>query len=204
MNTTARSTLVVAILVPCLAAAQAKASRLPSPAAARQADLVRSSAGGRTFTSRGKPYRVLGGARAVARAQGESDEQAVARAGAFPADVVERKGGFLILRGGRGASPTIAAAPDQAGDHTVVVNTRTGRLGIVSGNLNVRMREGADPGALARNHGLALVSAAPRIRAAFFRVPAGRDVQAAAEAMAQERGVASAEVEVLEHLAVPQ
>ncbi|MFL5302680.1 MAG: S8 family serine peptidase [Anaeromyxobacteraceae bacterium] len=180
--------LVVALL--------AGPSNAADPAAA-----ARALPAGSAFTAGGERYRFVGGARAVARGDGEDDDRALARAGAAGAEILERKGGFLVFRDARATAA--AARSRKEGVHAVAVNARTGRVAVVTGILNVRLKKGADAARLARAHGLELVSVAPRLGAAFLRVPAGQDVQAAAAAVAKDPGVASAEIDVIEHLAVP-
>jgi fervidolysin-like protein len=169
---------------------------------AEHAAAVRALPAGSAFTSGGERYRFVGGARAVARGDGEDEAGALSRAGAAGAEILERKGAFLVFRDARASAA--AARRRKEGVHAVAVNARTGRVAVVSGVVNVRLRKGADAARVARAHGLELVSAAPRLGAAFLRVPAGQDVQAAAAAVAKDPGVSSAEIDVIEHLAVPR
>jgi hypothetical protein len=172
-----------------------------TPATTRAA-AVRSLPKGSTFTSGGEQYRMLGGARVVTRAAHETVAKALARARAAPRDVIERKGNFLVVRDPKAPATALAPEDDRA-RLPVAVNTRTGQLGVVSGVINTLLAQGVDAAAVAQAHGLTLVSAAPRIGAAFFRAPAGQDLQAAAAALAADANVASAEVEVIERVAVP-
>jgi hypothetical protein len=198
----AKTALIGMLLIPALALAQTQTSRRPPASAANQRAVVESSPKGSAFASEGQQYRVLGGVRAIARAASETEEQALTRASAASTDIIERRGGFLFVRDTRRAAATIATAPATTGAYAVAVNSRTGQLGVVSGIINVRLRRGGDPVALARSYGLELISAASRIRAAFFRAPAGQDLQAVAAAIAKDATVASVEIEVLEHFDV--
>jgi uncharacterized protein len=187
MNVIAQILVVALVAGPSTAAEHAAAGALPP---------------GSAFTSAGERYRFVGGARAVARGEGEDEERALSRAGAAGAEVLERKGGFLVFRDARASAA--AARKRKEGAYAVAVNARTGRVAVVSGIVNARLKKGADAARIARAHGLELVSSAPRLGAAFFRVPAGQDVQAAAAAVEKDPGVASAEIDVIEHLAVPR
>ncbi len=159
---------------------------------------------GAPFRSRGQQYRIVGGVRAVARESGEADADALARAGAAAGDAVESKGHYLVFRQGAAAPLPAQARSRQADTLPVAVNARTGNLGVVLGTIAARLRKPSDAAAIAADHGLELVAAAPPISMAFYRPPPGQDVQAAAAALARDARVASAELEVKEHLAEPQ
>jgi hypothetical protein len=201
MKAAALAALAV-LLLPCAAAARPTAARGTAPAGARRAEFVARLPRGATLESGGERYRVLGGARVLARGAGETEGEALARAGVAPEDVIERRGELVVHRDP--GAPARASAPARANaSRAVALNVRTGGLGIVSGLLNVRLRDRAAAAAVAAAHGLALVSAAPRLGLAFLRAPAGEDLDALASALARDGRVAEAEVEVVEHLAVP-
>lgn len=171
--------------------------------ARERAALVQSLPQGAPFRSGGQSYRIVGGLAAVPRASAAGAQGLAAPA---PAGVVERKGHYLIVRQGGAAplaAPLAAPAAGPAEPLPVAVNTRTNAFGLVLGTINVRLRDRGAAAALARDLGLELVADTPKISMAFFRVPAGGDLLAAAERLARDPRVRSAEIEVKEHFDQP-
>jgi hypothetical protein len=151
------------------------------------------------LSSTRQSYRVAVELRAVPRGQ-DSAEGRMAGLEIPSAELVEVKGPFLILR-----RPTVAGAAivDRTRVHPVAVNTASGRLGILSGIVVARLRNPDDAAALAQANGLELDYVAVPIRCAFFRVPDGLDVVAAATALARDARVEVAAPEVSETFRVP-
>jgi hypothetical protein len=189
MNQLVKALVVAFAMAPVAGAAQGPAWVAPLPK-------------GGIVASHGEQYRIVGGARAHLRAPHQSEAQIAAQAHAAPTDVVDRLGNFVVVREA-GSATSVPATASPAAGHLVAVNERTGAVAVIPGTLTVRLRKGRDPAALARRHGVALVSAAPRIRAAFVRVPPGADLTAAQAALAKDPAVESVEIEVLERFAVP-
>jgi len=148
---------------------------------------------------------VVGGLRATG-GRGTQDER-LSSVGAVASDLVEEKGPFLVYKVAAAASgakvSATAMAVNRAQTFPVVVNTRTGRLGVAANVLIVKLASVGQAAALAESSGLTLDFVAERLGIAFYTVPDGRDIQAAAAAVAKDSRVKSAEVEVREHFAVP-
>ena len=198
MNVITIAVSLLLLLAPALAEAQEN-----SPASGGKATPTSSLPKGPAFRSRGERYQVLGAVRAVSRKPNESDAGALARVSAAQGDRLDEKGGYVIYRDAA-ASPI---AMNEAGDgatQAVAVNAGTGALAVLTGNLNVRLAPGADPAAVARDHNLVLVAAAPRILAAFFRPASVQDLVQVAARLSSDARVTSAEVDVVEHVAEPQ
>ena len=81
-------------------------------------------------------------------------------------------------------------------------NSRTGGIGIVPGTLNVRLKNMRNATAVAKDHGLDVVRVFAHLQVAFYRVKPDQDVVAAAASLTADPRVESAEVEVIEHMAV--
>jgi hypothetical protein len=168
------------------------------------------------LSSTRQAYRVAVELRAVPRGQ-DTAEGRMAGLRIPSAELVEVKGPFLILRRPTGtAAGTVAATAaarlagasavatvDRTRVHPVAINTASGRLGILSGIVVARLRNPDDAAALAQANGLELDYVAGPIRCAFFRVPDGRDVVAAATALARDARVELASPEVSETFRVP-
>lgn len=204
MRTDPTTIALLALLLSPAAGLAGEKGAVTMAALERQA-LVESLPKGQAFQSGGQEYQLLGGVRAVARPPEAGEKQVLETVGAAPADVLEAKGGFLVYLEAAGAAPVAARRTTPlASTLPVAVNKRTGGLGIVLGSLTVRLRDPATAEALARAHGLRLTFSAPHLSTAFYEVPQGQDIQAAAAELARDGRVASAEVEVKEHFAVPQ
>ena len=76
----------------------------------------------------------------------------------------------------------------------MAVNVRTGRLGVVANVLVVKLKDVGAAQALAAENQLSLTFVAEGIGYAFFEVPDGRDLLAAASAVGRDPRVKSAEV----------
>jgi hypothetical protein len=174
-------------------------------AAANRAGLVAASQKGPEFRNDRQAYRVMVGMQAVLR----EDATAVARAanlGLPAADVVEQKGPYAIVTrtpvGDTAAArlEKASAVAEVAGEPTfpVVVNVRTGQLGVVSGTVLVKMADVEEAAALAQANGLAVEYVAGPIGYAFLRVPAGKDVFATLVALRRDARVSSAYAEIRE------
>jgi hypothetical protein len=193
--------LLGTLLAPAAGLAQGKGA-LAEAALERRTESVLK---GPTFRSGGQDYQVLGGVRAVARPRGAGERQTLELVGAAPADLLEAKGSYLVYFQAAGAAPVaaqVAAGPSST--LPVARNKRTGGLGVVLGSLVVRLRDPAAAEALGKEHGLRLLFSAPHLSLAFYRVPQGQDIQAAAAELVRDRRVVSAEVEVKEHFAAPR
>ena len=71
------------------------------------------------------------------------------------------------------------------------------------GTLKVSLKDMANAAAVAADHGLEVVHVFAHLQIAFYRVKPDQDVVAAAAELSADARVASAEVEVVEHLNVP-
>jgi hypothetical protein len=174
-------------------------------AAQQRKGFVKSLTKGKPFKSGGQKYQFVGGVRAVVRGSHETTQQALAKAEAAPGDLVETKGNHLLFRQASAAAPLAAqASVNQTATLPVVVNTRTGNLGVALGTLTTRLKDASEAEAVARDHGLQLMLSAAHLSTAFYQVPPGRDLQAVVAALARDGRVISAKIDVKEHFDQPQ
>ncbi len=195
------------ILAFALALALVPATSVAEPAVLSDADvraLARSLPQGPTFRSGGQTYRPVAGLRATVRGQATAVER-MRSLGAADVDVVQEKGPYVIFRDATATTTATArqAAPGADATLPVVVNVRSGRLGVLDSTVVVKLKDVRSAPELAVANGLTLEFVAEGIRYAFLRVPPGRDVVAAAAAVARDPGVVLAEPEVRERFAVP-
>jgi len=192
-------TLLVAFLA--LPASSQAADEPAAAALAARAAVLQTVARGATVTSNQQQYQVLAGARAVESQQQEQPQDAITRAGG--GKLIETKGAFVVFAAGQRHAPVVAST-NNATTYPTVINTRTGVVGVLPGTLKVKPKNMANAQAIAADHGLVLVRAFAHLQTAFYRVNVGQDVVAAAAALAADPRVASAEVEVIEHVRIPQ
>ena len=199
--------LLLLAAVPLIAGAQAPADS-PAP---RRATLVAEAEKGAPFQSGRQTYRLVVGLRATVEGNVASPSERLAAVGVAPDALVERRGPFLLFRQpataptatARLAAASAVTVVDRTPTYPVAVNARTGQLGIVPGTIVARLGKVGDAAALARAGGLEVEYVAEPIGYAFFLVPDGKDVVAAAAALAADPRVQSADVEIREHFAVP-
>ena len=203
---------VAFLMLTVLFAFPALAQAAPSAAAARRAQILATAPRGPSFAAGTREsFEVVVGLRAVAR--GSATPEARLGALGLPAsDLVEEKGPFVIFQQAATGATTrarIAAAStvtaiDRTAIYPVVLNPRSGGLGILPGVVIARLRDTADAASLAEANGLRIDHVAEMTRYGFFRVPEGGDPIAAAAALAKDPRVVTAYPEVREHFVVPQ
>ena len=162
---------------------------------------------GQEFTLRGERYVFLPEVSAVRLGDSSNNPQlALSSFGVQSSEVLETKGGFTIYKayqGGVVPSIPVLSSINNGMVYPVVLNQRTGQLGIVSGMIAVKLPEMMDGDAVAQDHGIQLQSRYDHLGLAFYIVSIGEDVLSAAQALAADARVDSAEVEILEHFHVP-
>ena len=193
----------ILLVLPAVAWSQTPGPQGLTPSA--RSALVQAAPRGAPFKSGGQTYQVVGGLRATGG--GGPLDQRLAAVGAGPSDLVEEKGPFVIFKTGTAASGSkvtaTATSVNRVQTFPVVVNTRTGRLGVAANVLVVKLADVGTAAAIAEANGLTLDFVAERLGVAFYTVPDGRDIQGSAAALAKDSRVKSAEVEIREHFAVP-
>ena len=163
---------------------------------------------GKTIKNGGEHYAVLEGVWAVKAFRGEPDDQrSLTLAGVTSGEVVERKGPHILFRDKAAPDAKIDPSRKTTGTgkpvYTVVQNQRTGRLGVVLGTIQVRLRDADAAERLGRDFGLAIQQNFRHLGFVFFRIAPGQDPFSIAEALRQDAAVKQAVVEILENPALP-
>jgi hypothetical protein len=205
---------VVAILATALAvlalpaSAQHPAGSAKNPATvspAQRAALLQKLSRGPGFTSNNQPYQTLPEAQASRLARSEPVSRGLQRLGVSASDLIETKGSYLLYRRAAGTAPAaVVEQTDESVLYPVVLNTATRQTGFLPGTIRVTFTGAANPETLAADHSLSLVRAFPHLGEAYFRAAPGRDVIAAAAALAGDARVKLAEPEVIEFVRVPR
>jgi hypothetical protein len=176
------------------------ADRTAMAAAVQRAATLQTLGRGATLTSNNEQYQVLPGARAVQSQAQELPQQAITRVAG--GNLIETKGAFVVFTAAQQGTASVTQV-NGATSYPTVLNARTGGIGILPGTLSVKLKNMANAAAVASDHGLVLVREFAHLQAVFYRVNPGQDVVAAAAALTADPRVTSAEVEVIEHMNVP-
>ena len=197
MNIRVIALLIAFLAVPTLAQAADKAT--VSAAATERATLLQTAGSGSNITSNKQQYQILSGVRAAEIKTDEQPQQALTRMGG--GKLLETKGSFIVFSAAQQSAASVTSVNGTS--YPTALNSRTGGIGIVPGTLNVKLKNSASAAAVAADHGLEVVRVFAHLKTAFYRVKPGQDVVAAAASLAADARVVSAEVEVIEHMNVP-
>jgi hypothetical protein len=88
--------------------------------------------------------------------------------------------------------------------YPVVLNTRTGTFGVLTGTLVVKPKRLADAAAIANSHGLEKGKEYPHLQTVFYSAKAGTDIADAAAALQADTRIESAYPEIIEYVRVPK
>lgn len=189
--------LIALIALPTLVQA---ADQSATAAVTERAIILQTAGRGQALTSNNQQYQVLPGARAVKSLAQEAPQQTLARAGG--GKLIETKGSFVVFTAASQGAASVTST-NGATSYPTVLNTRTNGIGILPGTLSVKLKNVDSAAAVAADHGLDVVRVFSHLQTAFYRVKPGQDVVAAAASLSTDTRVTSAEVEVIEHVAVP-
>lgn len=169
-------------------------------AAAERSAALQAAGRGATLTSNSQEYQILPRVRAAESRPQDTQQQAVTRAGG--SQLIESKGNFVVYVASTQGTASITQV-NGVTTYPTVLNTRTGGIGILLDTLNVKLKDITTAAAVASDLGLEQVRQFAHLQIVFYRVKSGQDVVAAAASLAGDSRVVSAEVEVLEHMNVP-
>jgi hypothetical protein len=173
----------------------------PKAAADRSAMLKSLDRGKRMKGSRDE-YRYLPQVFAVARSSSsETPEQAIARV-AQGAELIETKGRLVLYRAAGAGGALVQRSGDSA-VYPTAINTRTGALGVLTGELVVKPKNISDADAIASGHGMEKVKAYPQLGTVFYKVKAGADIADVSASVQADPRVESAYPEIVERVRVP-
>lgn len=164
-------------------------------------------ASGEEISSNGETYVVLPEVRALQNFDpNEEPDRALSRLGLGTPEILQLKGNFVIYREptGQGVqSQAVLKSIQDTMSFPVVLNVRTGQLGIVLGNLVVRLKNMADAEGLASAHGLRINRRFDHLGVVFLTVAMGKGIYATKQRLKADQRVESAEIEILENINVP-
>lgn len=204
-------TLVLVTILCVTNCAQASELKRDKSGKIRQTAATAALQKGGEVRSAGETYILLPEARAVQRRDGsrnasEDALQVLSEMGVNAQEVLEKKGRFIIYRTPPSAEamsrgPKLTANGEPV--YPVVLNRRTGQLGVVPGQIVVRLKDASQAQSLADDFGVGLVTVFKHLNTAFYQVAFEQDPFAVSGDMAGDFRVLSATVEILENVNVP-
>ncbi len=198
----ARIAALALMLVAPAALAQEYQKPAKAKAAERDAMLETLQKGKQIQGSRGQ-YRHVPEVLAVARRTNETPEEAIARMGAGGEQFLETKGRLVLFRSTQQKRASVEGVGGSA-VYPVVVNARTGTLGVLTGTVIVKPKSIADAAAIASSHGLEKGKEYPQLQTVFYRVKANADIADVASALQADPRIESAYPEIIEYVRVPK
>jgi hypothetical protein len=180
--------------------------------AARREAFITSLPQGETFENDGSTYVWLPSLRAE-KTDGRNVESSVnANAGAAltdPAmgDVIERKGLFTVYSQSLAAEPAIRTATGCAGEfpaHPVVLNLRTKSLGIITGNLWLKLKDMQDAQPIADAYSITLSFVNIPMETAFYEYPADVNILALRKQLEADARISRVTLDMVERISRPR
>lgn len=191
-------------LAPPLVLAQEFPKQATTVVAAERAAMLETLQRGKEIGGYREHYRFLPEVRAVEhRTSAETPRQAFARIGESGAQLMETKGRLVLFRSAQQKAASVEGVGGSA-VYPVVLNTRTGTFGVLTGILVVKPKSMADAAVIASSHGLEKGKEYPHLQTVFYRVKANTDIADAAAALQADPRVENAYPEIFEHVRLPQ
>lgn len=171
------------------------------PKSAERSAMLKSLDRGKTMKGSRDEYRHLPQVFAVARtSSSETPEQAIARV-AQGAELIETKGRLVLYRAA-GAGGALVQRSEGSTVYPTAINTRTGTLGVLTGELVVKPKSISDADAIAAGHGLEKIKEYPQLGTVFYKVKAGADIADVSASVQADPRVESAYPEIIERVRV--
>jgi len=178
-------------------------SREPAQSAAERAAMLDTLQRGKPIKGSREQYRHLPEVFAVARGAKETPQEAIARIGAADGQLLEIKGRLALFRSARQKAASVEGIGGSA-VYPVVLNSRTGTLGVLTGTLVVKPKSMADAALIANSRGLEKGKEYPQLQTVFYRVKVGADIADAAAALQTDPRIESAYPEIIEYVRLPK
>ena len=186
-----------------LGLAQESSKPIVKAKAAERAAMLETLQKGKEIKGSREQYRHLPGVLAVAHGANETPQEAIARVGAGGSQLLETKERLVLFRSAQQKAASVEAVGGSA-VYPVVLNTRTGTFGVLTGTLVVKPKSMTDAAAIANSHGLEKGKEYAHLQTVFYRVKAYTDVADAAAALQADPRVESAYPEIIEYVRTPK
>ena len=181
----------IAALALALVAPASLAQTYQEPRGSGRAAMLASLQRGKEIVVNGVRYRHL------------PEVLAAERGSAPPGEVLETKGGLVLYRAAATSPALVQRAAGRAA-YPTVLNTQTGALGVLTGNLIVKPKNMADAEAIAADHALDRIEAYAQLRTVIYGAKSGVDLADVSAALQADPRVESAYPEIIERVRVPK
>ncbi|MDH4190452.1 MAG: hypothetical protein OEW21_09625 [Betaproteobacteria bacterium] len=135
--------------------------------------------------------------------QSETPAAAIARIGSHGGETIETRGNLLLYRSPQ-AKQARAERLGGTNVYPTVLNTHSGKIGVLTGVLVVKPRSMADARSIADSHGLEIVHEYPQLQTVLVRVAQQADIIATTTAIGKDARVANLYPEIIEHRRTPR
>lgn len=178
--------------------------------AGQRETIIRSLPRGETFSNDGQPYVQLPTLRAGKEKGGDvrADQVRQGESAGSSGEVLAERGRFTIYRPAAATAaavpPDAALAPTTPPSYPVVLNERTGALGVVTRRLWSKLKVMTDTDAIGREYGLEFSFANAAMRTSFYGVPGGVDIWALRTRLQSDPRVERVTLEIIDRVHRPQ
>ncbi len=122
-------------------------------------------------------------------------------------DVIERKGRFTVYNQSLAAKPSIRTASGSSGEvpaHPVVLNLRTKSLGIITGNLWLKLKDMQDVQPIADAYNITLSFVNIPMETAFYEFPADVNILALRKLLESDARISRVTLDMVERISRPR
>jgi hypothetical protein len=154
-------------------------------------------ASGVVFSSNQNNYQLILGGRAIAK---NNNSVAAQSANSVASNLwTGENGPFVVSVGNSGQSSNSALSSNGVSYNQIVYNTRSGQIGIIVGDIIVKLKPNYSVVTLASTFNINVINNFENINTAVFNVNPGQDIFTITQAISAHPGVEFAEIDVIEN-----
>jgi len=154
-------------------------------------------ASGVVFSSNQNNYQLILGGRAIAK---NNNSVAAQSANSEASNLwTGENGPFVVSVGNSGQSSNSALSSNGVSYNQIVYNTRSGQIGIIVGDIIVKLKPNYSVVTLASTFNINVINNFENINTAVFNVNPGQDIFTITQAISAHPGVEFAEIDVIEN-----
>jgi hypothetical protein len=114
-----------------------------------------------------------------------------------------QKGPYQLSIAGPLASGTNSMSASSEGYNLIAFNSESGNIGIIVGEIIVKLKSGVTAESIASSYGINLTNNFESIRTAVYRVYSWQNIFTIAQQLSLDQGIEFAELDVIEHIPQP-
>ena len=154
-------------------------------------------ASGVMFSSNQNNYQLILGGRAIIKS---NNSVAAQSANSVTSNLwTSENGPFVVSVGNSGQSSNSALSANGVSYNQIVYNTRNGQIGIIVGDIIVKLKPYYNVATLASSFNINLIHSFENINTAVFKVNPGQNIFTITNALSAHPGVEIAEIDVIEN-----